>query len=115
MPNKINSTTSNPYHHHANYRAITQLSILPGMPVIADSTDDPEDGEKFIGVLAWPDPCAADGVCLRTIIGFDACDADCDRGRDGFDEALQNWQIKAIVNHPDSRVKRFCSHYLLNN
>lgn len=52
-----------------------------------DSADDPDadDGEKFIGAMPWAVPC----VCgRRKMIGLEACDADCDRGRDGFAEAL---------------------------
>lgn len=52
---------------------------------MADSVDDP-DGEKFIGALPWVLPCV---VGLRKMIGLDACDADCDLGRDGFAEALR--------------------------
>lgn len=50
------------------------------------SADDPEDGEKFTGEMPWAVPCTWGRLKM---IGFDACDADCDRGLEGFVEALK--------------------------
>lgn len=85
---------------------------LPGIPVMPISADE-DDGEKFIGAMPWAVPCCVCG--LRKMIGFDACDADCDLGREGFAEPLKQERTQLMIWESRITINPFLLNYGVMN